>query len=322
MIIDWEHHYLPEALWLKKGGKKGERAGFFVDGKIRAIMHPELTDVEGKLKVMEAVGIDMAVLSMAGSDDNSPTFFDDCKVWNDQVSQLVKKYPKRFVGLTAIPPLGGQKAFDELKRAVESLGFKGVVVRSQVKGLSMDAKELYPFYEKVVSLNIPLFIHPSGVPSGFTILEAPYDLYRNLGRELDLIVATTRIILSGVLDHFPDLKLVISHKGGGIGAIRERLVYKFDPPAKYGSLNRRPFDEYLEKMHFNLAGHFGGMTSVKLAVMTFRPSQILFGTDFPQDFMEAPMKIKTFIEDIRKLDLDKGSIDLILGGNAQRLLGL
>jgi predicted TIM-barrel fold metal-dependent hydrolase len=56
--------------------------------------------------------------------------------------------------------------------------------------------------------------------------------------------------------------------------------------------------------------------------MTFRPSQILFGTDFPQDFMEAPMKIKTFIEDIRKLDLDKKSIDLILGGNAQRLLGL
>ena len=181
MIIDWEHHYLPEELWLKKGGKKGERAGFYVDGKVRATMHPELCDVEGKLKVMDAVGIDVAVLSMGGSDDNSPTFFDDCKVWNDQVSQLVKKYPKRFVGLTAIPPLGGQKAFDELKRAVESLGFKGIVVRSQVKGLSMDAKELYPFYEKVVSLNVPLFIHPSGVPSGFTILEAPYDLYRSLG---------------------------------------------------------------------------------------------------------------------------------------------
>jgi predicted TIM-barrel fold metal-dependent hydrolase len=322
MIVDWEHHYLPEELWLKKGGKKGERAYFYVNGKVRATMHPELCDVEGKLKVMDAVGIDIAVLSMAGSDDNSPTFFDDCKVWNEQVSQLVKKHPKKFVGLTAIPPLGGQEAFDELKRAVESLGFKGIVIRSQVKGLSLDAKELYPFYEKVVSLNIPLFIHPSGVPSGFTILDAPYDLYRNLGRELDLIVATTRIILSGLLDHFPDLKLVISHKGGGISAIRERLLYKFDPPGKYGSLNRKPFDDYFNKMYFNLAGHYGGMDSVKCALTAIRPSQLLFGTDFPQDFMEDPMKIKTYIEDIRKLDLDKKSIDLMLGGNAQRLLGL
>ena len=64
MIIDWEHHYLPEELWLKKGGKKGERTGFYVNGKLRATMHPELCDAEGKLKVMDAVGIDMAVLSM------------------------------------------------------------------------------------------------------------------------------------------------------------------------------------------------------------------------------------------------------------------
>ena len=322
MIIDWEHHYLPEELWLKKGGKKGERAGFYVNGKLRATMHPELCDVEGKLKVMDAVGIDVAVLSMAGSDDNSPGFFDDCKVWNDQVSQLVKKYPKRFVGLTAIPPLGGQKAFDELKRAVESLGFKGLVVRSQVKGLSMDAKELYPFYEKVVSLKIPLFIHPSGVQSGFGILEAPYDLYRSLGRELDLIVATTRIILSGVLDDFPDLKLVISHKGGGISAIKERLLYWFDPPGKYGNLNRKSFDSYFNEIHFNLAGHLGGMNSVKCALTTIRPNRLLFGTDFPQEFIEDPMKIKTYIEEMKKLDLDKKSIELMLGENARRLLGL
>ena len=322
MIIDWEHHYLPEELWLKKGGKKGETAGFYVNGKLRATMHPELCDAEGKLKVMDAVGIDMAVLSMAGSDDNAPTFFDDCKVWNDQVSKLVKKYPKRFVGLTAIPPLGGQKAFDELKRAIETLGFKGIVVRSQVKGLSMDAKELYPFYEKVSSLNVPLFIHPSGVQSGFTILEAPYDLYRTLGRELDLIICTVRMILSGVLDEFPDLKLVISHKAGGFSAIKERILYWFDPPGKYGSLNRKPFDDYFNKMYFNLAGHWGGMNSVKCALTTMRPSQLLFGTDYPQEFVNDPSEIKTYIENIRKLPLDKKDIDLMLGGNARKILGL
>ena len=137
-----------------------------------------------------------------------------------------------------------------------------------------------------------------------------------------MIVATTRIILSGVLDDFPDLKLVMSHKGGGIAAIRERLLYRFEPPGNYITPKRKHFDEYLSKMYFNLAGHYGGMNSVKCALSTMRPNQLLFGTDFPQEFMEEPMKIKTFIDNIKKLDLDQKSIDLILGGNAQKLLGL
>ena len=323
MIIDWEHHYLPDELWLKKGGKKGERAIFQEDGKSRGTMHPELYDVEGKLKVMDEVGIDVAVLSMAASNDDSPTFLEECKIWNNDVAKLVKKYPKRFVGLAPIPPLGGEKAFDELKRAIEFLGFKGVVIRSQAKGLSMDAKELYPFYELVSSLNTILFIHPSSSQSGMDILRAPYELYRNIGRELDLIVATTRIILSGVLDDFPNLKLVISHKGGGIAALKERILYWFDPPGKEpDARNQKPFDEYLNEIYFDLAGHHGGINSVKCALTTIRPSRLVFATDYPQEFSGDPMSIKTFIENIKKLEIDEESKNAILGDNARRLLGL
>jgi predicted TIM-barrel fold metal-dependent hydrolase len=154
-----------------------------------------------------------------------------------------------------------------------------------------------------------------------SILDAPYDLYRSVGRELDLIVATTRMILSGVLDDFPDLKFVISHKGGGIAALKERINYWFGSPGAPGTRHCMRFDEYFDKLYFNLAGHHGGMNSVKCALTTISPTRLIFGTDYPQEFSEDPMKIKTYIENIKKLDIDEESKELMLGKNASRLLG-
>ncbi len=327
MIIDWEHHFLPEELRLKKGGKKGEKTVVYENGKPRGDLNPELSDVEEHLRVMDAVGIDMAVLSMAVTSEDLRVAMEDCKVWDDQVAELIRQYPKRFAALAPIPPLGGAEAFDELKRAVETLGFKGAVIRSQAAGLSMDAKELYPFYEQVSALKVPVFIHPSGVQHGFEILNAPYDLNRSIGRELDLIVATTRLILSGVLDDFSDLTFVISHKGGGIAAMKERLEVHFgstEAPVTRQTFarNRLPFDQCFHKLYFNLAGHQGGMASVHCALTGISPERLLFGTDYPQNFRGAPLMIKTYIENIKKLDLDEASKEAILGGNGRQLLGL
>ncbi|MBI2358296.1 MAG: amidohydrolase [Deltaproteobacteria bacterium] len=322
MIIDWEHHYLPEELWIKKGGRKAERTTFFEHGRPRGTLNPELYDAEEHLRIMDAVGIDVAVLSMAVTQDNTEVALEECKVWDDRVAELGKKYPGRFVGLAPIPPLGGEKALAELDRAVESLGLKGVVIRSQVQGLPLDSQQLYPFYKKVSALGVPVFIHPSGVQSGFSILDAPYDLGRSLGREIDLQVATTRIILSGVLEDFPDLKLVISHLGGGISAVKERIDYYFGERGMKGSRMSMPFQYYFDKLYFDMAGFRGGMNAVRCALTTIRPSRLVFGTDYPQNFMENPMEIKGYIDHLKALEIDGESKALMLGGNARRLLGL
>ena len=322
MVVDWEHHYLPEELWLKKGGKKGERGIFYEHGRPRGWLNPELYDVEEHLRVMDAVGIDVAVLSMAITTDDTQIALEECKVWDDRTAELLKKYPKRLVSLAPVPPLGGEKAFAELERAIGSLGLKGVIIRSQVNGLPLDSQELYPFYKRVSPLNVPIFIHVSGTPLGYDMLNAPYDLHRRIGREFDLITATTRIILSGVLEDFPDLTFVISHKGGGIAALRERIVSRFGSPGAPGLRIRMSFDEYLSKLYFNLAGHHGGMDSVKCALTCISPSRLVFGTDYPQEFNEDPMNIKIYIENIKKLEMDDESKELMLGGNASRLLGI
>jgi predicted TIM-barrel fold metal-dependent hydrolase len=271
---------------------------------------------------MDAVGIDVAVLSIAVSNDDPAIALEECKIWNDRVAELIKKYPNRFVGLAPIPPLGGKEAFDELDRAIGTLGMKGVVIRSQASGLSLDAQEFYPFYKRISALNVPIFVHPSGVPSGFDILDAPYDLYRQIGREFDLMVATTRIILSGTLEDFPDLKLVISHKGGGIAALKERILYRYAFPGAPGTRMRLSFDEYFSKLYFNLAGHWGGMNSVICALTSISPSRLVFGTDYPQNHYKDPMEIKTYIENIRKLEMPDEDKQRMLGDNAKELLGL
>ena len=322
MIIDWEHHYLPEELWIKKGGRKAERTTFFEHGKPRGTLNPELYDAEEHLRIMDAVGIGVAVLSMAVTQDDTQVALEECKVWDDRVAELGKKYPKRFVGLAPIPPLGGEKALAELDRAIESLGFKGVVIRSQAQGLPLDSQQLYPFYQKVSALGVPIFIHPSGVQSGYTLLEAPYDLGRSLGREIDLQVATTRIILSGVLEDFPDLKLVVSHLGGGISAVKERIDYYFGERRMKSSRMSMPFQYYFNKLYFDMAGFRGGMNAVRCALTAIQPSRLVFGTDYPQNFIENPMEIKGYIDRVKALEIDEESKTLMLGGNACRLLGL
>ncbi len=327
MVIDWEHHFLPEELILRKGGKKGEQTVVFEHGRARGNLRPELADIDTHLHVMDSTGIDLAVLSIAVSSEDTQAALDECRIWNDRAAEVVRRYPKRFAALAPIPPLGGQKAFDELKRSVETLGSKGVVIRSQAGGQSLDNKDLYPFYERVSALKMPIFVHPSGVQHGMSILDAPYDLGRSIGRELDLIVATTRLILSGVVDDFPELKFVISHKGGGIAAVRERIEYQFGCSGwpgtrRGGARNQRPFDECLSSLYFNLAGSHGGMGSVRCALTAIKPERLVFGTDYPQEFSTDLQNLRTYVEDMKALDIGEQARDAILGGNAKQLLAL
>ncbi|MFC1816024.1 amidohydrolase family protein [Thermodesulfobacteriota bacterium] len=322
MIIDWQHHYLQEELWLEKGGKSGERVVIYENGIPRVTLQPELYQIDKHLEAMDNAGIDVAVLSKVFIANDTAVALEECKSWDDSVSDIMREYPGRFVGLAPIPPLGGESAFAELDRAVDVLGFKGVMISSQVNGLTLDSEQLWPFYEKVQSLDIPIFVHVTGKPSGYDIMNAPYDLNRGIGREFDLLMATTRLIMGGVLEDFPDLNFVISHMGGGISAIMERIEQYLDFPDATGSRIDKPFRHYFDKLYFDSAGYRVGTNAVKYALITIKPSQLLFGTDYPQAFAEDPESIKDSIENIRKLEISEELKQQILGGNARNLLKL
>ncbi len=214
MIVDFQHHYIPEKL-LRKKGLYSEKVTFVEEKGLRRVtVHPKLFDYMDQLQDMDQAGVDVSVLSSPMGWDGS---LEDCQLINDDVAELQGRYPEHFVGLAHAPVLKGKEALAELERAISVLGLRGVTIASQIEGIALDSSKLYDFYAQIAEMDVPIFVHPALLPEGYAHAR-DYDLGRVLGRELDLTVATTRIIAGGILDRFPTLKFVIGHFGGGIVA--------------------------------------------------------------------------------------------------------
>jgi predicted TIM-barrel fold metal-dependent hydrolase len=321
MVIDFQHHYVPVEL-AKKRGLYAEETTYLKEGGLRATtMHKRLYDLDLQLREMSEAGIDVSVLScLLGW--SAP--MDECRLINDDLAKVQANYPGKFVGLAQAPVLEGQAAIQEIDRAVRNLGLKGVTITSQTKGVSLDSPKLYDLYEKICELDVPIFVHPALAPVGYDLLQ-DYDLPRVLGREVDLTVATTRLIAGGVLDRFPDLKLVIAHFGGGIAAVKDRLLAK---GYRFGTL-KRPFADYFDMLYFDLAGFEGGLAALHCALQGIRPERLLFASDYPQDFTgvntdtgRGMKELKAYIDTVRALALSDATKEAILGRTAAQLLKL
>lgn len=325
MIIDWQHHASPEAVLKKRGGKPGQ--AFIQDGKVGMHLFAEVYQLDKHIQFMDEAGIDVAVLS-ATLDSVG-----DCKLTDNFYVDILKEHPKRFVCLAPCIPTRGKEALDELQRAINELGLTGVVISPQNDGLPLDSRELWPFYETVSRLNIPVFVHITNIPVGYDALDAAFNLNVTMTREFDIAANAARLVLGGVLTEFPDLKIVMSHMGGGIASILERIeryvgawgekfwnelggTPPFDKPYKEN------FRKCFGKISFDMAGFEGGMNAVKCALTAISPERLVFGTDYPYNFTNDPQGAKRYIENIRGLDLPQASIDGMLGGNAARLVGL
>jgi predicted TIM-barrel fold metal-dependent hydrolase len=319
MIVDFQHHYIPAELARKKG-VYSDKVAFAKEGGIpRMTMHPKLYDAEVQLRDMDEAGVDVSVLScLLGWD--AP--LEDCRFINDKLAELQRQFSGRFVGLAQTPVLEGKGALGELDRAILELGLHGFTITSQVKGLPLDSPRLYDFYEKVCALDRPIFVHPALVPAGYELI-MDYDLARVLGREVDLAVATTRIIAGGILDRFPGIKFVIGHFGGGIASVKDRLVAK---GYRFGTL-KRSFEEYFDMLYFDLSGFEGGLTALRCALEGIRPDRLVFATDYPQDFTgvntdtgRGMKEIRDYIEAVRNLNLGPDVKEGILGNVAASIL--
>jgi aminocarboxymuconate-semialdehyde decarboxylase len=322
MVVDFQHHYIPVELAKKRGLYSENGRTMLQEGGLPATtMHQRLYDLELQLREMDEAGVDLSVLScLLGW--SAP--LEECRFINDDLYGLQEKYPRRFVGLAQAPVLEGKAALDELRRAISDLGLRGVTITSQVNGLSLDSPKLYDFYETISALDVPVFVHPALVPTGYEHLQ-DYDLPRVLGREVDLTVATTRLIAGGIFDRFPNLKVVIAHFGGGIAAVKERLVGK---GYRFGTL-KKPFGAYFDMIYFDMAGFEGGMTALNCALQGIRPERLLFATDYPQDFTgvntdtgKGMREIRNYITAIRELPLGERNKEQILGETATELLKL
>jgi predicted TIM-barrel fold metal-dependent hydrolase len=315
MVVDFEHHYIPAELGRRFGLDPTNKEAV----KTRdATVHAQLFDLEAQIRDMDRVGMDVAVQTCILGWD---TTLENCQLINQCSARAQKDYPGRFVGLAHVPPLEGTAALKELERAIIELGLKGVTIPSQMNGLSLDAEEFTPLYDLANKLGVPIFVHPALAPKGYSLLQ-DYQLPVILTREFDLGVAVTRLIAGGIVERYPELQLVFAHFGGGLAGYKERIVrssYRFKLP--------KLFEEYFDRLYFDMAGFEGSAIALRCALEGIRPERMVFATDYPQNFNQSDPKqgksvdgVRDYIDEIRNLPLDAKVRDDMLGGTAARLL--
>jgi predicted TIM-barrel fold metal-dependent hydrolase len=328
MIVDVEQHAsTPDHPMMARGASQ---SGLYCerfraeDGKMKVRTYASSAGSQERLQFMDEAGIDMAVLS---TNPLQPP--DQAQKWHEHYTRLVQQQPGRLAGLATIPPLGGQPALTELKRAVHDLGMKGVHICTRNEGLHLDSREMWPFYEKCADLRLPIDVHVTLEPPGYEGIQAPYALSYVMARELDMITETFRLCLGGVLEDFPDLVFIMNHFGGGISALLERLdaYLEYAGPGCPGlyrdkPLISRPWRSYFNKLYFNMAGRELGIDTVKCALTNISPGKLMFGTDWPFNYDHAPQKAANYIQALNNLDLPRTDIEAMLGGTAARLFQL
>lgn len=319
--IDCQSHlFIPELVRMMEKRKnsphafrKGGDVYIVVNDWVRRLM-PKHMDVEAKLADMDAAGIGMAALSI---NDPGPELFGSdgpavARLVNDAISGIVKKHPARFFGLMVLPLQDIEASLKEMERCAGKLGMKGILLYSNLNGAFPDEEQFHPMFEHAQRLNLPVLLHPA-YPMTFPVTKA-YEMGTMLGLMFDTTIALGRLILSGLLDRYPNLKLVSPHVGGALPYLVGRMDHQTMVLKRGAEKITKPPSEYLKQVWMDTVSPIS--LAVKYGIDFAGPEKILFSTDHPW------VEPKIILDVVRGLQLAPSVEAKVLGGNARALFQL
>jgi len=233
---------------------------------------------------------------------------------NDQLSEMVKRNPDRFAAMATLPLQVPDEAVKELKRAIQTLGLRGVEIGSHVGKKELGDEAFWPVYKALEELNVPILIHPHHV-AGMDRLEDFY-LSNLIGNPLDTTIAAAQLMFGGVLEKYPGLKIILAHAGGQLPYIIGRIEhgYRVRPECKE-KVGRSPMT-FFKNFYFDIITH--NPDALRYLIRIAGSNHVLLGSDYPYD-MGDPNPVQTVSEltGIKAADRRK-----ILRENAIALFGL
>ena len=241
---------------------------------------------------------------------------------NDELAELVRTHD-RFLGFAAALPLDDVEAsLEELERATGELGAVGAQIFSNVDGVPLDDPRFEPLFERLDATQHMLWLHPTrsnAWPDYPTEDESRFGIWWSFGWPYETATAMARLVYSGHMERFADLKVITHHAGGMVPHFAGRLTdQQADDQEEALARLKRPVLDYFRRFHADTA-MFGSAHAVRCAVEFFGPEQVLFGTDMP---LGGPKVIADTLSDIEALELPADQTEAILAGNARRLLGV
>src|SRR6266403_1638405 len=276
--------------------------------------------IEERLRAMDAMAIDMEVLSINPFwyRKDRDTAAQIVKVQNEKLAELCASKPDRFAAYASLALQFPDLAVQQLEHAVKRLGLRGAAVGASVRGEEFSEPRFDPVWAKAEELGAVLFIHPQSTPDLAKRLKGNGWLANTIGNPLDTTIALQHLIFEGTLDRFPGLKIIAAHGGGYLGSYAARGDHAcFVSPQNFNpniTLKKKP-SEYLNQLYFDALVFTP--EALRHLVAQVGASQVVLGSDHPIPWEQHPVDhvfATTTLTDKQKI--------AILGGNAARLFGM
>jgi aminocarboxymuconate-semialdehyde decarboxylase len=325
MIIDVHNHfYPPEYLDALRSGRSAVRVTRDSDGNphihypgdynVAVAGHRDIAYRQG---VLEKEGVDTQVITLTtpGTHVETPEYAAKvAAVVNDAFARVVAERGPRFAALATLPLNDPKAAERELRRATEELGLPGAMLFSNVNGTALADQRFWPLYELADAKGLVLHIHPTS-PVGVEAM-TQYWLMPLVGFLMDTTLAAAHLVFSGVPERFPRIKWVLSHLGGAIPYLAERLDRGYHAFAECRTNIGKPPSEYLRTWFYDTVNF--DRKALELAIDFAGVERILAGSDYPHQIGSIPSMLDA-IGGLSLSDRDKAKI---LGENAARLYRL
>ncbi len=295
--------------------------------------NPTIYDLDIRFRIMDKYGDLRQVLTLGSPPLEAiaepKKAAELAQIANDEMAELVTKYPDRFVAAVASLPMNDMDAaLKEVDRAINDLKFRGVQMFSPTNGKPIDQPEFFPLYEKMVNYNLPIWIHPlreRSTPDYLGESTSKYQIWGILGWPYETTVAMTRLIFSGTLEKYPNLKFITHHCGGIVSLLEQRITIAYDMNEmrlKTRTKQRltKPVLDYYRMFYADTAVH--GKAAVMCGYEFFGPEHLLFGTDMPYDNELGFRFVRQNIDAIEQIDIPDAARKKIFEDNARQLLRL
>ena len=313
-VIALEEHYFDREISAHFSGLDAKTGGPILR-KLEELGAARIAD-------MDAAGIELQVLSHgapATQKLDAELAVKLAREANDRLHAVCRAHPSRFAAFATLPTPDPRASVAELERAVGELGFKGAMIHGPTHGVFFDDRRFWPVFSAAQSLGVPLYIHPANpLPA---VVDAYYKDYAaafpsllnaGCGFTVETLVAGIRLVLSGVLDKYPDVSIILGHLGEAIPFLLWRIDWALTRPGNAPIAFR---DTFRNRFHITTSGFFSD-TALACCIEELGVERILFSVDYPFADNSAATSWAT------RTKLPASARRKILHENAARLLKL
>jgi aminocarboxymuconate-semialdehyde decarboxylase len=323
-VIDFhDHYYPPSYIQALEKGPSAVRITYDPEGN-PCLHYPGdynvavrgHRDIDYREQVLKDAGVDTQVITLTtpGTHIEEPaTAVRLAQLVNDAFARVVADKKGRFAALATLPLCDPVASVAELKRAMGELGLPGAMLFSNINGVALSDKRFWRLYELADELGAVLHIHPTNPVGVEAMLE--YWLMPLVGFLMDTTLASASLVFSGVPKKFPRIRFVLSHLGGAIPYLAERLDRGYEAFADCRRHIDQPPSTYLKGFYFDTVNF--DARAIELAIGFAGADHILAGSDYPHQIGSIPKMLGS----LRAIDVSEGDRQKILGGNAAGLLG-